>query len=197
MPLQVQPEARFCGPTGREAPPLRCHTHWPALGAGQRVRDSPVRLPASGSALRLAVAMRRPVSGNRGETAGAAGSERPAGYRAEVRASGRARGERDSGGRPRAPGTASGAGPLRPLPWPQAGPPWAPPSWRAGPASQTALSVHGRSVWPVQRCTRCPPAPSDPQPLGGAISSRSGGKRSSGSRFRGTWGRTRECNNNN
>lgn len=110
------------------------------------MRSSPARLPASGPGLRVAVDPGRP-----GGSGG--GGERPAGDRAEVRAAGRARGERSSGGRPRAtgrrrraPGAASGAGPPG-LPQPRAGPPWTPPSRRAGPAVQAARSVRLGSDW--------------------------------------------------
>ncbi|XP_030663545.1 rho guanine nucleotide exchange factor 18-like [Nomascus leucogenys] len=74
------------------------------------------RLPASGSQLLATVDPGRPGGGIGGgcESGRGAGGERPAGYRAEVRAAaGRSQGKRGSGGGPRSlQGVAWGAGPL-------------------------------------------------------------------------------------
>lgn len=49
----------------------------------------------------------------------------------------------------------------------------------------------------MQRCKRCPPAPPESLPALGRCNLPSVRReRSSGSRFRGTWGRNRECSNN-
>lgn len=113
-----------------------------------------------------------------------------------MRAAGRARGERSSGGKPRASGrrrrasgAASGTGPPG-LPQPRAGPPWTPPSWRGGPAVQAVPSVRLGSDWRMQGCRRCLLAPSELWPLGGVASPPLRRGRSPGSRFRSARGRT-------
>lgn len=151
--------------------PLPGHTLCPALRAGPRLRSSPVRLPASGSALRAAADPKGLARGGGGGSV-----KRPAGHLAEVSAAGRARGERSSRRRPWAPGSrrwAPGGGLGRETPGAAVASDRAtctPRSWRLGRGAEAAPSVQVGAVWPLRRCRRCPPATYTPQTLGGATS---------------------------
>lgn len=163
---QSQPEAK----SARATPPSGLTPSDPPSGRARacaaRPRGFPLPAPCGGLLW---------IPGGRAAAAEAAAANGLR-DRAEVRAAGRVRGERSSGGKPRAsgrrrpaPGAAWGAGPPG-LPQPRVGPPWSPPNWRAGPAVRAAPSVHVGSDWRMQRCRRCPLAPAELQPSGGAAS---------------------------